>query len=55
MAEPEMEELADIIVGAMKSGGDERALALLRARALELCRAFPIPRDPLAVTAVPVS
>ncbi len=55
MSEREMDELAEIIVGAMKSSGNVRATVRLRDRALDLCRAFPIPQDPLAVTAVPVS
>ncbi|MCL4371215.1 MAG: serine hydroxymethyltransferase [Chloroflexi bacterium] len=55
MGEREMAELTDIIVGAMKSGGEEAALGRLRARSLELCRAFPIPRDPLAVAAASLS
>lgn len=55
MGEREMVEIADIIVGAMKSGGDEKTLADLRERSLALCQAFPIPNDPLAVSAPSVA
>ncbi|HZK66020.1 MAG TPA: serine hydroxymethyltransferase [Chloroflexota bacterium] len=49
MGHAQMEELAEVIASALKSGGDEAALVGLKARALDLCRSFPIPEDPLAV------
>lgn len=49
MGEGEMAELARIIGATLRSGGDDAIIEQLRARALDLCRAFPIPRDPLNV------
>ena len=49
MAEAEMVEIADLIAAAIAGRGDRDTLRRLRARALDLCREFPIPADPLAV------
>jgi len=43
MAEPEMEELADVIALSLIHRGDSTILQEMRGRAAGLCRAFPIP------------
>ena len=42
----QMEELAEVIASALKSGEDEAALARLKARALDLCGVVPHPGGP---------
>jgi len=49
MAEAETKEIGSLIASALTSQGDAALLEKLRGRALELCRAFPIPADPLVV------
>jgi glycine hydroxymethyltransferase len=49
MAEEETKEIGSLIASALTSKGDAALLEKLRGRALELCRAFPIPADPLVV------
>jgi len=50
MDEAEMHEIADLIAAAVEDRGDAERLGGLRSRALRLCRLFPIPDDPLAVS-----
>ncbi|MGI5837481.1 MAG: serine hydroxymethyltransferase, partial [Chloroflexota bacterium] len=52
MGEAEISEIADIIATTLTSDGREDVIEGLRARSLQLCRRFPIPRDPLAVWTV---
>ncbi len=49
MGEGEMREIGTMIASALTSNGDTGTLQRLRSRALELCRSFPIPSDPLAM------
>ncbi|MGE5619002.1 MAG: serine hydroxymethyltransferase [Sphingomonadaceae bacterium] len=51
MGEAEMEQIADLIATTLSKREDREWLSEARARSLELCRAFPIPEDPLAVSA----
>lgn len=51
MAEGEMRELAALIGETLRSRGDDVALRRVRERTLEMCRAFPIPAEPLAQVA----
>jgi len=50
MGKAAVAEIADIIASTLASDGREDILDGLRARSLALCRRFPIPKDPLAVT-----
>ena len=49
--EPEIAEISDIIATTLSSGGREELLAALKAKSLDLCRRFAIPKDPLAIWA----
>ncbi len=51
MRAADMEDLAAIIVATLKSRGDEETVRQMRQRTLEICRRFPVPRDPLALFA----
>lgn len=42
MKEPEMQEIADIFVSALKNHTNEEKLSELKQRVLELCKKFPI-------------
>jgi glycine hydroxymethyltransferase len=42
MGPAEMRAIADIIAAAVEAGEEEQALAGLRSRSEELCRAFPL-------------
>ncbi len=50
MGEAESAEIGDLIAATLKNREDQEMLGRARARAAELCRAFPIPSDPLTVT-----
>src|SRR5689334_3192630 len=43
MGEPEMRLIAGFITEALRSRGDAVAVARLRSRSVEMCRAFPVP------------
>ncbi len=51
MGEAEMEEIASLIATTIAHRDDREALQKARARSMELCARFPIPQDPLSVTA----